>query len=29
MESEYFKHSPHYYVIGAIFSDNTARAIPL
>ena len=28
-ESEYFKHSPHYYVIGAIFSDNTARAIPL
>ena len=29
MESEYFNHSPHYYVIGAIFSDNTARAIPL
>lgn len=29
MESEYFKHSPHYYVIGAIFSDNTARVIPL
>ena len=28
-ESEYFKHSPHYYVIGAIFSDNTARVIPL
>ena len=28
-ESDYFKHSPHYYVIGAIFSDNTARAIPL
>ena len=28
-ESEYFKHSPHYYIIGAIFSDNTARAIPL
>ena len=23
------KHSPHYYVIGAIFSNNTARAIPL
>ena len=29
MESEYFKHSPHYYIIGAIFSDNTARVIPL
>ncbi len=29
MESEYFKHSPHYYVIGAIFSDNAARVIPL
>ena len=28
-ESEYFKHSPHYYIIGAIFSDNTARVIPL
>ena len=28
-ESDYFKHSPHYYVIGAIFSDNTARVIPL
>ena len=28
-ESDYFKHSPHYYIIGAIFSDNTARAIPL
>ncbi len=27
--SNYFKHSPHYYVIGAIFSDNTARVIPL
>lgn len=29
MESEYFKHSPHYYIIGAIFSDNAARVIPL
>ncbi|MBR1412570.1 MAG: DUF5041 domain-containing protein [Prevotella sp.] len=29
MESEYFKYSPHYYIIGAIFSDNTARVIPL
>ena len=29
MESEYFKHSPHYYIIGAIFSDNTPRVIPL
>lgn len=29
MESDYFKHSPHYYIIGAIFSDNTARVIPL
>ena len=28
-ENDYFKHSPHYYVIGAIFSDNTARVIPL
>lgn len=28
-ESEYFKHSPHYYIIGAIFSDNAARVIPL
>ena len=28
-ESDYFKHSPHYYIIGAIFSDNTARVIPL
>ena len=28
-ESEYFKYSPHYYIIGAIFSDNTARVIPL
>lgn len=29
MTSDYFKHSPHYYIIGAIFSDNTARVIPL
>ena len=29
MESEYFEHLPHYYIIGAIFSDNTARVIPL
>jgi len=28
-ESDYFKHSPHYYIIGAIFSDNAARVIPL
>ena len=28
-ESDYFKHSPHYYIIGAIFSDNTPRVIPL
>ena len=28
-ESEFFKHSPHYYIIGAIFSDNTPRVIPL
>jgi hypothetical protein len=28
-ESEYFKYSPHYYIIGAIFSDNTAHVIPL
>ena len=28
-ESDYFKHSPHYYIIGAILSDNTARVIPL
>ena len=29
MTSDYFKHSPHYYIIGAIFSDNTARVIQL
>ena len=28
-ESDYFKHSPHYYIIGAIFSDNAASVIPL
>ena len=28
-ENEFFKYSPHYYIIGAIFSDNTARMIPL
>jgi hypothetical protein len=28
-ESDYFKHSPHYYIIGAIFHDNVARVIPL
>lgn len=28
-ESDYFRHSPHYYIIGAIFSDDTARVIPL
>jgi hypothetical protein len=27
--SDYFNHSPHYYIIGAIFSDNTAHVIPL
>ena len=29
MKSEYFKHSPHYYIIGAVFSDNAPRVIPL
>ena len=29
MTSDYFKHSPHYYIIGAIFHDNIARVIPL
>ena len=29
MTSDYFKHSPHYYIIGAIFHDNVARVIPL
>ena len=28
-ESDYFKHSPHYYIIGAIFHDNVARVVPL
>ena len=28
-ENEFFKYSPHYYIIGAIFSDNAARVIPL
>ncbi|MBO6031049.1 MAG: DUF5041 domain-containing protein [Prevotella sp.] len=28
-ESDYFKHSPHYYIIGVIFHDNVARVVPL
>ena len=29
MKSDYFKHSPHYYIVGVVFTDNTARVIPL